>query len=213
MLKTRINAENGNLNEQVDLALQLLDSNNRDPSNLAKQLAFQWFSVTAEQGDLESVTAIGIAYLEGTGVNRDFEESFSWLSKAAAKNHPESFGKLGKWYENEQNPKRDIDKAKEYYLKAIELGDKQAKTDLAGLFLEHGSKKEMNEAIKIIKPLADEEHPYATFLLGFAHLLGKGVDREEGTGIRLLKKASNLKCKNADDVLSEIPESIRDKYN
>lgn len=54
----------------------------------------------ADEGELDAIVQLGISYLYGYGVEKDYEEAFVRLQDAAMRNDPEAQLHLGKMYEN-----------------------------------------------------------------------------------------------------------------
>ena len=49
--------------------------------------AFQWFTISALQGNTAAIANLGECYEKGEGVNKDFPEAFKLYAKAAEKGH------------------------------------------------------------------------------------------------------------------------------
>ncbi|MGA0344321.1 MAG: tetratricopeptide repeat protein, partial [Arenicellales bacterium] len=50
--------------------------------------AIALFEPNAHQGNRDAQYAMGVAYYEGNGVNRDLDEALAWFRKAADSGHP-----------------------------------------------------------------------------------------------------------------------------
>lgn len=80
---------------------------------------------------------LAIRYMNGDGVNKDYQEAIKWLSSAAAQEHKESQGMLGQIYYYGEIAKPDFKKALIWNTLAASQGLKEAQYIL-GLMYEHG---------------------------------------------------------------------------
>ena len=69
--------------------------------------AVKWYRKAAEQGDAVSQYNLGICYLSGKGVPRDYVEAAKWLRKAATRGDAGAQNRLGMCYENGQGVSQD----------------------------------------------------------------------------------------------------------
>lgn len=103
----------------------------------SKKHAAQWFDKAAEQGHAEAQYSLALQYMHGKGVQQDFEIALKWLTLSSEQGLQNALCTLGKQYEGDILPEsllpRDINKAKELYIKAINMGSKEAVMNLAML--------------------------------------------------------------------------------
>ena len=52
--------------------------------------AFAWYRAAAARGDERAQFLIGLAYMAGQGVHRDYDEAADWFRKAAEQGHPKA---------------------------------------------------------------------------------------------------------------------------
>jgi TPR repeat protein/Zn-dependent protease with chaperone function len=85
----------------------------------------------------------------------------------------------------------DAVKAEKYSRMAADAGEASSQYNL-GVMYEKGDvvKKDINEALRLIKLAAAQEFPFAQSKLGFYYLTGVGVAKDEVEGIRLIKLAA-----------------------
>ncbi len=95
--------------------------------------ATSWFHKSAENGNVDAQYRLGECYYKGIGVKQSFETAISWLAKAAKHSNAKACYLLGECYENGTGCVADKKLAKQYYLKAKELGDDEAEEALSRL--------------------------------------------------------------------------------
>ena len=75
----------------------------------------------AEEGELDAIVQLGISYLYGYGVEKDYVEAFIYLQDAAIKNDGEAQLHLGKMYENGWGIKPDLWTAYSLYRRSYRM--------------------------------------------------------------------------------------------
>lgn len=91
----------------------------------------------AESGDEAAMNDLANAYLNGDGVEQDFEKSLYWWKKLAECDDPTGQYNVGLYYAKGCGVERDFDKAAEWMRKSSENGDKDAEK-LIDLFAKAG---------------------------------------------------------------------------
>ena len=82
--------------------------------------ANKWYLKAAEQGHAEAQNSIGISYLRGRGdFAKDSQKAIEWLQKAAVQGDVNGMSNIGTIYMDGDGVKRDLDKAEEWYKKAL----------------------------------------------------------------------------------------------
>jgi TPR repeat protein/tRNA A-37 threonylcarbamoyl transferase component Bud32 len=167
--------------------------------NMSK--AIKCFTDAANYGNAKGYFNLGEIYFEGEEViEKDYKKALKYYSEAInlAKGQPE--------FELSGEPEIrsavilrlggngvdiDIDKAKEYYLKAIERNNSDAAVDLGWIY-ESGEGVEQNYflAFKYYKIAAKSNNPQAQSLLGSLYLDGRGCTQDEGKALELFKKSA-----------------------
>jgi TPR repeat protein len=100
------------------------------------------FLESAEKGDVKSQSYLARIYVNGLGVNQNYDQALYWASKAALKNDPTSQGIMGYLYLNGYGGLiKDNVKALSYYRKAANQDDPIA-TDRYAEVLLHGHTKQ-----------------------------------------------------------------------
>jgi len=95
--------------------------------------AKEFFQSSAEEGNLEAMTALGIMYSEGKGVTRDDKKALRYLNDAAKQNHPKAIYILGVLNYQGIGIERNTDDAKKLFKTAAELGNLDAQFSLYGI--------------------------------------------------------------------------------
>ena len=125
-------AEKGNVDAQYKLALCYYKGEGiaQSYSN-----AIEWFRKAAENGNADAQYSLGMCYFEGHACcdTMSNAEAVAWLQKAAENGVPEAQYVIGVFYYNGENLPKSEEKAKEWFRKAAELGDKDAVKALESL--------------------------------------------------------------------------------
>jgi len=85
------------------------------------------FSLAAQDGNAEAQFLLGKCYMDGTGVEQDFNKAEKWLKKAADQGHAEAQFLLGKCYQYGKGVEQDFDKAMKWIAMAADQGHAEAK--------------------------------------------------------------------------------------
>lgn len=85
--------------------------------------AFKWCLLSASQGDMLAMHKIGYMYFYGQGVPKNYEEAFKWFSRNSNCSFSQPF--LAEMYGQGLYVKKDLKKAKEWFKKACDNGNKQ----------------------------------------------------------------------------------------
>ena len=95
--------------------------------------AFSIWKVRAEQNDQEAQNFLGIHYLLGLGVKRNFVLARKWYEKAAKSGHPDAQRNLGVMYESGHGLARDFENAYIWLYAAHRQGHPRAAATLQSL--------------------------------------------------------------------------------
>ena len=94
--------------------------------------AAYWFRKTAEQGYAKGQNCLGVMYVNGRGVERDYVQAVSWYRKSAEQGYASSQYNLGVMYENGRGVEKDCVQAVFWFRKAAGQGHVRAKEILSG---------------------------------------------------------------------------------
>jgi TPR repeat protein len=131
-----------------------------DPDNNGK--TYHLFKLSADQGFVPAICALGICYLDGIGVPEDLTTGAEMLQQTAERGYSDSWFQLGQYYERKARDTKDGALAQQY--------DRAA----ANYFL----------------AAAVRNHAYATWKLGRRYLHGLGVDKNESCAAKYFRKAA-----------------------
>jgi TPR repeat protein len=163
----------------------------------------------ANEGNLEDQLNLGYMYLYGTnGVNQDYDEAFKYYTMAASQNDPIALNNLGSLYFNGIGTKRDIPSAIDLFTRSADLGNDNAATNLAFIYLQGGAKdvKRNLMAINLFKASAEKGNSIAKFMLGYVYYKGFVVEKNYVEAFKLIKESALSKGKldEAQLILAEM---------
>lgn len=189
-------SEDGSILEYIKKPLSFLFSAEDEVvSEDGKKETFLEKSVRmAGEGSLTDQMNLGYMYLYGTnGVEQNYDKAFYYYELAANQKDPIALNNLGSFYFNGIGTKRDIAKATEYFKKAAELGEDNAATNLAFIYLTGGHKdlSRSAQAVKLFDFAAEKGNNIAKFMLGYAYLKGFTVKKDYYKAFSLIKAAAD----------------------
>lgn len=173
----------------------------------------------AAQGDVTAQVQLGMMYVQGIGVERNYKEAIGLFLKAAATNGDLSAAKaqhnLGVAYENGMGVPKDLAKAAYWYKKGAENGDVSAQSNLGTLYLEGGGvDKDFKKAFYWFEKAASQGDIEAYINLGLMYFEGLGVPKNLVNSYFFLYMAANhggrevpLANKNLSMVMKKISPS------
>jgi TPR repeat protein len=91
------------------------------------QADFNAYLAQAKAGDAAAMSYVGISYLNGIApAKKDTAQALDWLTKASEKGQGDASLMLATIYDTGKITPQDCDKALNYYLRAVEQGEKAA---------------------------------------------------------------------------------------
>ena len=186
------------LNRAIDLgsqeALSFISSNGvglitqkRAPA----EVAFQWYSIAAEQGNKEAQCNLGRLFFEGNGVEQDFVKAIEWHTKAAEQGNVYSQNELGNIYFNGHGAEQDFIKAFYWYTKSAEQGNAIGQSNLGNCYHNgFGVEQDYEKAIDLYLKAAEQGDAYSLTRLGGLYLDGEGVEQDYGKAFQWYMKAA-----------------------
>ena len=174
--------------EVYSLLGAIYNSSSRPYSLNRDDLAFQWYTKAVESGNVWDKSILAEFYLEGRGVEPDYEKAFLYALTNANQYNKISSYVLGQCYLNGYGtPRNDLDAAV-WFRRAAEMGYSKAQTQL-GYCYENGLGvvPNMVEACNWYRKAADQGEKIAQNNLGNYYTYGIGVDIDYPEGMRYYK--------------------------
>ena len=157
-----------------------------------------WYRKAAANGDVPAMTSIGILYIAGKGVPRDYVAARKWFLNAAAEGYQEAQYRLGWLYETGLGGGVDNSEALRWYLAAAGQGHVRAQCSLGHMyFLGHGAEQDFAESFRWYKAAADQGDAEAEAALGEMCDFGEGVRQDYQEAAKWYRKAAEQGVPNA----------------
>ena len=149
----------------------------------------------AEAGDAAAECDLGLRYMRGNGVAKDYVQGVKWFRKAAQQNYAEGQRYLGIAYTEGIGVQKDYDQAFAWLDKAAKQGDIQAQARLGVCYsFGHGVARNDGEAVTWYRKAAELNDAIAQNNLGNSCMEGRGVTKDVVQGYKwiLLAAAQGL---------------------
>ena len=144
-----------------------------------------WYRKAAANGDVPAMTSIGILYIAGKGVPRDYVAARKWFLKAAAEGYQEAQNRLGWLYETGLGGGVDNSEALRWYLAAAGQGHVRAQCSLGHMyFLGHGAEQDFAESFRWYKAAAEQGNAAAENNAGNMCRDGLGTMQDYGEALK-----------------------------
>jgi TPR repeat protein len=172
----------------------------RTVSLLATLLAAPAFSQSVTDPGEEALDPVaaevrGFDYWLGRGVPADAAQAAVWLERAAAAGRPYATAALAGLYQRGQGVPRDLARAHELNLQAAAHGIAFAQTAVAYDAMmrpDDPAARDPAAALPWLESAAEQEDPFALFLLGQMYRFGDGIKQDPELGLRLVTRAAEL---------------------
>lgn len=181
---------------------------------------FQRLIALARQGDPWAQAHIGLSYLNGKEVQRDYEEAGKWLRLAAEQGIVEARVWLGMMYLDGDGVRQDYKEAAKWLRLAAEQGDPYAQGYLGAMYDEGcGVPQDYLEAIKWHRKAAEKGNVKSQYELGCMYAAGNGAPQDYGEAAKWFHAAAeqgdasaqfNLGCIYADG--AGVPQDFCEAY-
>lgn len=144
----------------------------------------------ALQNHPSAQNALGNAYLNGRGVEKDEKQAVEWFRKAAEQKYLQAQSNLGTCYAQGRGVAKDDKQAVEWYRKAADQNHAGAQNNLGNCYANgRGVAKDEKQAVEWYRNAAEKNHSQAQYSLGIAYTNGRGVDKDESEGVKWFRKA------------------------
>jgi TPR repeat protein len=144
--------------------------------------ALQYYQQAAELGDADAQFISGGMYFQGLGTSRDFLKAFRLLRQAAqnGKSSPESQRILAQAYLLGSGIPKNYEKARYWYDRAAESGDKEAQNELGFMYyIGNGVERNVAKATRYFREAARQGLPLAQYNMGIIYYTGNGVEQAD----------------------------------
>lgn len=151
------------------------------------------YKKAGELGNVLATNNIGDMYNDGVGVEKNEEEGFRWLQRAASEGVPMAMRKLGVSYEKGLGTVKDYAEARHWYERAANSGDVDALLKIGDLYAKGaGVTQDYSEAWRWYEKAAVQGHAGAMFELGRFSAAGLGVTKSYVEARRWYEQAARL---------------------
>ena len=165
----RPKAEQGDVESQIELGDCYLNGNGG--VNYDCDEAIKWYSKAAEQNSGKATRNVGWCYKnkkkDPTEADKWFKKAFDLLLKEAEQGNDESVRQIGLMHNNGEGRERNLDKAVEWYTKAVEMGSSAAANNLGVLY--KNSIKNYDKAEEWYTKAVEMGNSDAVFNLGYLY--------------------------------------------
>jgi hypothetical protein len=133
----------------------------------------------AEKGDAKAQWELGKAFSNGEfGLEKDQQEAFKWIRKAAEQNNAQAQGGLGFLYMYGQGVAQNTAEALKWYREGAEHNDSISQNNLAYCYYYGlGIAKNETEAVKWYREAAEQNFALSQYMLGECCFRGIGVEK------------------------------------
>lgn len=123
---------------------------------LAEKKFYEAYPILLKMAEEHSSVAqqtVGLMYVNGDGVEKDYKKAAYWFARAAGANYPPSLYDLGAIYRNGEGVPVDINMAVYFYTKAANLGYPLAMSELIKIYQAIGDQKQIDHWTKQYKAI------------------------------------------------------------
>ena len=167
---------------------------------LPHEEGIKWILRGVKYGDVESMAHLGMAYLEGTGVPKNYTEAVKWLRLATEQGNATAQNNLGFCYYQGYGVTQNFIEAEKWIRKAAEQGDSVGQYQLGSLYqLGQGLPQNTFEAFTWWLKAAEQGHVIAQNNVGFLYEEGKIVDQDLVEAHKWMSLAAAQGYKGADE--------------
>ncbi|MBI3879398.1 MAG: sel1 repeat family protein [Verrucomicrobia bacterium] len=167
----------------------------------------------AESGLPEDQHELGLRYLYGNGVPKDFRAAEIWFRRALSAHIPQAQTCLGDMFRLSMGVDKSYIEARKFYQQAADQGWGEAQFRIGQLHeFAQGVKQDYKEAARWYKIAADQDVPGAQLFLGVLSFEGKGVPANAAEAYKWLTLAAKAGDPNAQACLDFVgPQLTREQ--
>lgn len=166
------------------------------------------YRAKATAGNVWASRKLGMLYLDGKGVPKNYTEALKWLQVAADKGDDDSQYAIGSMYENGQGVTQDYGQAFLWYQKSADQGDEFGQFTVANMYFRgQGVTQDFSQALIWFQKSADQGYFYAESYIGYMYQNGKGVAQDYGQALARYQKAADHGDAMAQDGIGSMYEN------
>ncbi|KAJ7387163.1 hypothetical protein OS493_004129 [Desmophyllum pertusum] len=174
--------------------------------------ALSLYEASAMNGMREANTMIGNMYATGEIGKVDLTKAAEYFKKAAEKGDVPALMSLGAFYNRGTGVEKDYEKSFKCYKAAADQGHLTAQYNIGvNYFVGMGVENDMKKAAYYFDLAARRGHVLAQINLGNMYYYGYGVDKDWEKSRELYKKAAAKKDKNAELLLKELEDEMKEQ--
>eukprot|EP00012_Vannella_robusta_P003205 CAMPEP_0206189936 /NCGR_PEP_ID=MMETSP0166-20121206/4451_1 /ASSEMBLY_ACC=CAM_ASM_000260 /TAXON_ID=95228 /ORGANISM="Vannella robusta, Strain DIVA3 518/3/11/1/6" /LENGTH=765 /DNA_ID=CAMNT_0053605919 /DNA_START=579 /DNA_END=2872 /DNA_ORIENTATION=+ len=159
------------------------------PGNPDFKAAYNYYKMAADQEYGAGFHGLGLCYLEGLAVQKDYGKAEELFRSALASGYVPAHSKLGAMQYNGFGMKKNVHAALNHFQAAIKVGDKEAMYHLG---LHFGNTGNIEQAVKFLDE-ASLAIPDAGYNLGMMYLSGiDKLDQDSQKALQYLERSAGL---------------------
>jgi len=201
-------AEQGYPDAQLDLGKYYLQIDKIEPDKIGGNIitrnaiidsikGVEWLKKAAENHNAYSQYYLYVCYVQGYGVDENFQEALDWLVKSAEQGFNISQYELSRRYCMGKGVKKDYQKAVYWCKKLAEQGFDIAQYELAEWYYKGKVvEKDYKKSVYWYTKAAEQGHEFAQESLAFCYSRGKGVEKNNKKALYWLQMSKQTKQKN-----------------
>lgn len=164
----------------------------------------------AGQGNSDAQTKLGVKYLNGSGVAKDYGEAIAWFVKAAEQGYPPAENELGVMYFNGEGVTRNYELAFRWFQLAAEQGYDRAQNNLGVMHFQGlgGGPQDFGKAYSWYRLAANQGLSGAQRNLGSLYFNGQGVEKDKVAAFVLLSRAADKGDATARSILPTVKRTM-----
>lgn len=189
---------------RVDHANRILNGVEEDHS---KEWAIEvLMKAVANDSSAKAMNSLGMAYMNGLGVNKDVSTAVSWMEKAAQHGLLSAYHKLGLIFKDGQHGVvQNLEKSFDFFSLGAAKGSVDC-TYAKGFMLYKGLGCNQNytEAMNCFMKAAERRHQPSLYMIGLCYRNGYGVEKNDELGKEYLYRSAMLGYTDAKEELERI---------
>ena len=173
------------LSNPLELAFSQLNKENY-------QEAFNLFLQCSDE--CEAMNALGSMYLNGLGVQKNYQKAFEWFKKSSVLFNIEAMCYIGYLYEKGYGVYQSKQKAMQYYQQGSDMGHAECQYNLACLYKNNN---DLHTALQWYEKSALLKNSQAMYKAGEMYLFGIGTTKDYKKSFQYFKESADLNNSSA----------------